>query len=178
MPTRQQVQLRFLLHIHHHTIPTNAVSQIWKDSNVQRFRVASVLLSSLLFLSACASAAEVQLAPESELPAFLAASAPKVRDAYRFALANAQALETVPCYCGCGAMGHTSNLDCFLQHNGKEGGALSFDRHAAGCGICVDIAQDVKRMTAEGQGPGAIRQYVDATYGSFGPATDTPLPTS
>lgn len=145
---------------------------------MQRFRVTSVLLSSLLFLSACASAAQVQLAPESELPAYLAASAPRVRDAYRFALANAQALETVPCYCGCGSMGHTNNLDCFLQNDSKEGGAPIFDQHAAGCGICVDIAQDVKRMTAEGQSPSAIRQYVDATYGSFGPATDTPLPTS
>ena len=145
---------------------------------MQRLRVASVVLSSILFLSACASAAEVQLAPESELPAFLATSAPRVRDAYRFALANAQALKTAPCYCGCGSMGHTSNLDCFLQNDGKVGSAPIFDQHAAGCGICVDIALDVKRMMAEGQAPGVIRQFVDATYGSFGPATDTPLPAS
>jgi hypothetical protein len=74
-------------------------------------------------------------------------------------------------------MGHTSNLGCFLQDSGsKAGGARVFDEHAANCGICVDIAQDVKRMTAAGETPWTIRQYVDATYASFGPATDTPLP--
>jgi hypothetical protein len=99
-----------------------------------------------------------------------------VRDAYRFALANPHALETVPCYCGCGGMGHASNLACFVQDAGSASTAAVFDQHAAGCGICVDIAQDVMRLSAEGEQPSAIRQYVDATYSSFGPGTDTPLP--
>jgi hypothetical protein len=118
----------------------------------------------------------VPLAAESELPAFLAVAAPRVREAYRFALANPRALESVPCYCGCGEMGHDSSRACFLQDMGQEGKAVVFDEHAANCGICVDIAQDVIRMTAEGEDPGPIRQYIDATYGSFGPATDTPMP--
>jgi hypothetical protein len=116
------------------------------------------------------------LAPASELPAFLAAAAPRVRDAYRYALANPHALETVPCYCGCGAMGHDSNLACFIQPAAGQSAQVVFGQHAAGCGICVDIAQDVMRLSAEGESPLAIRQYVDAAYSSFGLGTDTPLP--
>jgi hypothetical protein len=143
---------------------------------VRKFRVVPILMGSLLFLSACTSAAELKLAPESALPSFLTTAAPRVREAYRFAVANPEALKTVPCFCGCGKMGHTSNLSCFVQNAGTNWETITFDEHAAGCGICVDIAQDVMRMTAEGKQPGEIRQSIDATYSSFGPATDTPLP--
>jgi hypothetical protein len=73
-------------------------------------------------------------------------------------------------------MGHTSNLSCFVEDAGANAKNITFEQHAAGCGICVDIAQDVMRMTAEGKQASEIRQSIDATYGSFGPATDTPLP--
>ena len=132
--------------------------------------------SAIGWPAACGGAAPVKLASDGDLPAFLAAAAPRVRDAYRFAMANPHALETVPCYCGCGGMGHDSNLACFVQETDSAGNVTAFDEHAAGCGICVDIAQDVMRLSAEGKQPRAIRQYVDMRYSSFGPATDTPLP--
>ena len=47
----------------------------------------------------------------------------------------------------------------------------------AGCGICVDIARDVMRLKQEGQSSLKVRQYIDAQYGSFGPSTNTALPT-
>ena len=140
------------------------------------YRVGAVLLAALLFVTGCSSPAKIAMAPESDLPAFLAAADPRVREAYRFAAANHHALETVPCYCGCGGMGHANNLACFVQETASDGTVLAFDQHAAGCGICVDIAQDVMRMTAEGKSATAIRQYVDGTYAAFGPATDTPMP--
>jgi hypothetical protein len=143
---------------------------------VHGIRIAPGFLGALLFLAACGGGTTAQLAPASELPAFLAGAAPRVREAYQFALANPHALDTVPCYCGCGNMGHTSNLACFLQDSGSAGAAIAFDEHAANCGICVDIAQDVQRMTEAGETAWAIRQYVDLTYASFGPATYTPLP--
>jgi hypothetical protein len=139
-------------------------------------RVAPIVLSLLFVLAACGAPAEVKLAPESALPEFLATAAPRVREAYRFALAHPHDLETVPCYCGCGSMGHTSNLSCFIKDTGTNWEVTELEQHAAGCGICVDIAQDVMRMQGEGKQPGAIRSAIDATYGSFGPATDTPLP--
>jgi hypothetical protein len=133
-------------------------------------------MAVVLVLAGCAQPAKVQLGEESQLPAFVAASAPRVKEAYRFAMAHHKELAAVPCYCGCGGMGHTSNLSCFLQQTGDDGGPIVFDEHAAGCGICVDIAQDVMRMTADQKPLWEIRNYVDATYSSFGPATDTPLP--
>jgi hypothetical protein len=141
-----------------------------------RLGYLSVLLVALLLLAGCAQPAKVQLGDESQLPDFVVSAAPRVREAYRFAMTNHEALAVVPCYCGCGGMGHTSNLGCFLQQTGEDGGPVIFDEHAAGCGICVDIAQDVLRMTAEQKPLWEIRSYVDATYSSFGPATDTPLP--
>lgn len=42
--------------------------------------------------------------------------------------------------------------------------------------ICVDIAQDVMRLTADGQKPAVIRTYVDAAYSHIAPGTHTPLP--
>jgi hypothetical protein len=152
------------------------LERMWKDLVVRGFRVVPIVLSSLLFLSACTSSAELKLAPDSALPAFLTTAAPRVREAYRFAMANPDALKTVPCYCGCGKMGHTSNLSCFVQRSSTNWETIELDEHAAGCGICVDIAQDVMRMTAEGKQPIEISHSIDATYSSFGPATDTPLP--
>lgn len=146
------------------------------------WRFSPLVLSSMLLLAACSAPAETKLAPDSVLPAFLATAAPRVREAYRYAAAHPHDLETVPCYCGCGSMGHTSNLSCFIKDPGttKDTGTnwetITFEQHAAGCGICVDIAQDVMRMKAEGKQPPAIRSAIDATYGSFGPSTDTPLP--
>jgi hypothetical protein len=81
-------------------------------------------------------------------------------------------------------MGHKSNLGCFVEEeglpapsaNGTNWETVAFDEHAAGCGICVDIAHDVMRLSTDGKTPREIRLMIDATYGSFGPATDTPLP--
>ena len=67
-------------------------------------------------------------------------------------------------------MGHTSNLSCYVKQLDKDGTAV-FDEHAAGCGICVDITQDVMRMTREGKASPEIRTYVDAQYAQFGPST-------
>lgn len=34
---------------------------------------------------------------------------------YRYAVANRQVLQYMPCFCGCGAAGHTSNYDCYVD---------------------------------------------------------------
>ncbi|HRW48582.1 MAG: hypothetical protein KIT77_19545 [Caldilinea sp.] len=131
----------------------------------------------LLLLAGCTSSPQqtVTLAADELLPPFLTSATPRVRDAYRFAVANPDTLAHIPCYCGCGNMGHTSNLSCYVQSPAGDG-AVTFDEHANGCGICVDITQDVMRLSAEGQSLWEIRTYVDAQYSPFGPSTDTPLP--
>jgi hypothetical protein len=67
------------------------------------------------------------LAPESMLPADIQRARVEVREAYRFAIANREILRSIPCYCGCGAEGHTSNASCYLKDFSTPGN-LVFDR--------------------------------------------------
>ena len=75
--------------------------------------------------------AEIQLASISQLSEKVRSAPPVVQEAYRFAIANPDILKRISCYCGCGSMGHTSNLDCFIQDL-NPGGAIVFDYHALG----------------------------------------------
>ena len=34
---------------------------------------------------------------------------------YRYAVANRQVLQYIPCFCGCVNGGHTSNFDCYVR---------------------------------------------------------------
>lgn len=116
---------------------------------------------------------ELAMAHHSELPGFAQESEMRVRDAYRFAVANREVMTKIPCYCGCGTMGHEHALDCFIKDIQPDG-SIEFDNHAAGCGICVDITQDVMRLTRQGQPLKDIRAYVDAEYSQFAAPTNTP----
>ena len=137
------------------------------------FLLAIVLVP--LVATACAPSHELAMVPASMLPDYARTAPARVQEAYRFAAANPDEMAHYPCYCGCNGMGHTSNLSCYVSEMGADG-SIVFDDHAAGCGICVDITQDVMRLKREGQSPGEIRAYIDATYSPFGPSTDTPLP--
>jgi hypothetical protein len=137
------------------------------------FGFLPVLFLGGLVLAACGAngqqSGKVKLAPISALPMQMQEAPASVRTAYQFALANPEALENVPCYCGCGAIGHKSNLACYIKEFGADGKPV-FDDHAMGCSICVDIATDVMKMTGEGKPPVEIRQQIVDTYGKFGPA--------
>jgi len=54
-----------------------------------------------------------------------------VREAYAFAVANEPTLQWIPCYCGCGAQGHQSNFDCYVQEV-RAGGWIVLDAHGLG----------------------------------------------
>jgi hypothetical protein len=107
----------------------------------------------------------------SARPAFVRADG-RVQEAYAFALEAGGALRYMPCYCGCAAMDHRSNLDCFLRR-GSGAGAAAFEEHASYCDVCVQTALMTKRMLAAGSSLGEIRAAVDATFGGNG-ATGTP----
>lgn len=135
--------------------------------------VLSIALAFGLFVSGCSSNSKTnKMSNESEMPDFVKDAPVRVKETYQYAMDHPDDLAKNPCYCGCGNMGHTSNLSCFIKPN-NEG----FESHAAGCGICVDIAQDVMRLKGEGQSAPQIRNYIDAKYSAFGPSTDTPFPT-
>ena len=72
---------------------------------------------------------EIKLAPVSQLPEKVRRAPPVVQEGYRFAIANPEVLSKLPCYCGCGSMGHTSDLDCFIEEF-KPDGTIVFGYHA------------------------------------------------
>ena len=115
-------------------------------------------------LGGCTPGAEMQGMPEE-----VEAAPPVVREAYVFAAAHPEVLTQIPCYCGCGAIGHTSNYACYVS--GVEAdGAIAYDLHAVDCSICVDITRDTMRMLDQGLGVAQVRAQIDATYSAFGPS--------
>lgn len=78
--------------------------------------------------------------------------------AYVYATKNQKILENIPCYCGCGGMGHKSLKNCFLKDNGN------YEEHASYCDICVGESLMVKRLQEQG-----------TEYSKFGSPTNTPL---
>jgi hypothetical protein len=123
-------------------------------------------------ISACstASSSEVHLAmaPMDQMPMDVRSAPVAVREAYQFNIANPGIMQDIPCYCGCGSIGHTSNYDCYVS-DVDASGKITFDNHALGCSICVDITQDVMRMLQDGKSPQDARTYIDAAYSKYGP---------
>jgi hypothetical protein len=107
-------------------------------------------------------------------PSYVQALPSEWQGAYAFALARPDVLQWLPCYCGCGAMGHGSNLDCFFQR--RDTGSIAWEEHASFCDICVETANMASTMLREGRSMTQIRAAVDATFGGTAPGTDTPLP--
>lgn len=62
-----------------------------------------------------ASEHKYKLAPENLLPEDIRSAPEEVREAYRFAIANNDILRYIPCYCGCGSEGHTSDASCYFK---------------------------------------------------------------
>jgi hypothetical protein len=91
---------------------------------------------SMLVGSACTGAADqtpegLSLALESALPDFVEDGPIQVKEAYRFAIANPDALSVIPCYCGCGAISHENNLQCYIKDRPPDG-SIVFENHAFG----------------------------------------------
>ena len=103
------------------------------------------------------------------MPAEVEAAPPVVRGAYAFAASHPEVLTQIPCYCGCGTIGHTSNYACYVS-DVDGAGAFTYDLHAVGCSICVDITRDTMRMLDEGSSVAQARAQIDATYSAFGPS--------
>jgi hypothetical protein len=93
-----------------------------------------------LVVTGCGAAAPAQedqlgdslnTAPASVLPPELRQLPPDYQEAYRFVVANRQALSKIPCYCGCGSVGHMDNWMCYLRPESTSD-QPAFDYHAAG----------------------------------------------
>src|SRR5512133_4064146 len=121
---------------------------------MRRFLLITVFAVIVLSaLAACAPASnksadgmdmsKLKMAPLSQMPADVQKASKTTQDAYRFAVANPDIIQNIPCYCGCGGMGHTSNYSCYVSDN--TDGKITYDSHDLGCSICVDISQDAMR---------------------------------
>lgn len=167
---------------------------------IRPFRPAAVALFALLLVSGPAFAAcssSRAMAPEGSSaaamparnddmpmagasvawtgrPAYVRANA-ATEEAYAFAIQHPQMVGWMPCFCGCEAMDHGSNLDCYFKP-GQPGDKPVFEEHASFCEICVDITLKTKKLDAEGKSLREIRQIIDQTFGGSAPGTRTAQP--
>jgi hypothetical protein len=135
-----------------------------------------LMLLATSVLSACSSnpssttdTGGLAMASMSGMPEEVKSAPTTVQQAYQFNVANPEVMKQIPCYCGCGKMGHTSNYSCYVQGVDDQG-AITYDTHALGCSICVDITQDTMRMLRQGKTVAEIKASVDQTYAKYGPS--------
>lgn len=143
-------------------------------STTRKFIFLSIIAVLItIAISACSSSASndvhLYMLPLDQMPMDVQSAPVAVQEAYQFASVNPDLMKDIPCYCGCGDIGHTSNYDCYVS-NVDDKGTITFDNHALGCSICVDITQDVIRMLRDGKSPQEARTYIDAAYSKYGPS--------
>ena len=99
--------------------------------NRRDFLIRGLLAAGVIGIGGCRAfeAAEhrYKLAPENILPPDIAKAPAEVREAYRFAIVNRDTLKYIPCYCGCGSDGHTSNASCYFKYSSTPAHPV-FDR--------------------------------------------------
>lgn len=102
-------------------------------SAVKKIQIAILMSIGVLLFAACNAAQNEshKLAPASQLSPEIQTAPVSVREAYRFALANPDLLQQIPCYCGCGGVGHSSNYACYVRAMQSDGN-VDFDYHALG----------------------------------------------
>jgi hypothetical protein len=136
--------------------------------------LASLILADGLLAGCGASGATpshpaLAMAPMDGMPAEVQAAPLAVQEAYQFAVANPEVLSEIPCYCGCGGLGHKSNYDCYVDSVDGSGG-FTYDPHALNCAICVDITHDTMRSLRAGHTLAEARAHVDSTFARRGPS--------
>lgn len=72
----------------------------------------------------------LETVPRGALPSFALKAAPKVQEAYRYAAANGDTLQYIPCFCGCKNIGHRHNGDCYVTERHADG-RITFNSHSA-----------------------------------------------
>jgi hypothetical protein len=112
---------------------------------------------------------DLKMALMAEMPSSVQSAPVSVQQAYQFAVANPDEMQHIPCYCGCGAVGHPSNYACYVAGQNADG-TLKYDTHALGCSICVDITQDVMRLLRQNKTTQELRGYIDQTYSKYSPS--------
>jgi hypothetical protein len=63
------------------------------------------------------------------LPDYVLNSSEKVQETYIMASKYPDVVASVPCFCGCAADGHKSNMNCFIQKMGSTNAVEAWDPH-------------------------------------------------
>jgi hypothetical protein len=70
----------------------------------------------------------VQTVAAGQVPAFAQQGGKDVADVYRFAASEeGKVLEWMPCYCGCGGIGHQHNRHCYIKQ--AQSDTVTFTSH-------------------------------------------------
>jgi uncharacterized protein with PCYCGC motif len=72
----------------------------------------------------------LETVPQGGLPTFARTGGPTVEAVYRYAVEHGETLQYIPCVCGCGAIGHRHNADCYVAERLPDG-AVTFTNHGA-----------------------------------------------
>src|SRR5512132_4714302 len=102
------------------------------------FFLLMIGILTVVSLPACSSqgSSDLHMMSMDQMPAEVQSAPVTVQTAYQFASANPDIMKNIPCYCGCGNVGHTSNYNCYVESQDSQGN-LRWDSHALGCSICV-----------------------------------------
>jgi hypothetical protein len=71
-----------------------------------------------------------QTVPRGQLPDFVRSADATVQEAYRYATEQGEALEHIPCFCGCRGIGHRHNRDCYIKSFNRDG-TVTYTSHSA-----------------------------------------------
>ena len=96
------------------------------------FSLLLLCLAAVLVVAACSSGADkanVTLDKKHKpLPDYVLNSSEKIQETYIMVSNYPEVVSKVPCYCGCFAQdGHKSNLDCYIDHFGKDQAVEEWD---------------------------------------------------
>jgi Protein of unknown function with PCYCGC motif len=72
----------------------------------------------------------LETVPRGGLPSFARNGGSKVEAVYRYAVEHGEILEYIPCVCGCGAIGHRHNADCYVAERLPDE-VIIFTNHGA-----------------------------------------------
>ena len=72
----------------------------------------------------------LETVPQGSVPSFALKAGPRAQEAYRYAAANGEDLQYIPCFCGCKHIGHRDNADCYIAER-LPGGRITFTSHGA-----------------------------------------------
>jgi hypothetical protein len=145
-----------------------------KPNRLLSLFVAFSILSGIILVGCGSNQNEIahnhHMAPLEDMPHEVQSAPVRTQEAYQFAVANPEMADAIPCYCGCGGMGHTSSYDCYVA-GVDEAGVMQFDNHAQFCSICIDITHDTMRMMDEGMSTAEIFAQIEHDYSRFAPPT-------